>query len=56
MEQVSEVGRKPLGETRRLVGVLRTDVADGFAPQPGLDQLDPCCSRCERPGCRPSFR
>jgi signal transduction histidine kinase len=40
MEQVSEVGRQALGETRRLVGVLRTDVADGFAPQPGLDQLD----------------
>jgi signal transduction histidine kinase len=35
-----EVGRQALGETRRLVGVLRTDVADGLAPQPGLDQLD----------------
>jgi signal transduction histidine kinase len=40
MEQVSEVGRQALGETRRLVGVLRTDAADGLAPQPGLDQLD----------------
>lgn len=34
MEQVSEVGRQALCETRRLVGVLRSDVAEGFAPSP----------------------
>lgn len=34
MEQVSEVGRQALCETRRLVGVLGTDVAEGVAPSP----------------------
>jgi signal transduction histidine kinase len=41
MRQVSETGRVALSETRRLLGVLRTDRADGaLVPQPGLDQLD----------------
>lgn len=41
MTQVSETGRQALDETRRLLGVLRTDVtSDGLAPQPGLAQLD----------------
>jgi signal transduction histidine kinase len=41
MEQVSEVGRQALGETRRLLGVLRTEApGGGSAPLPGLAQLD----------------
>ena len=41
MEQVSEIGRQALGETRRLLGVLRTDdPAGGYTPLPGLAQLD----------------
>jgi signal transduction histidine kinase len=41
MAQVSETGRQALEETRRLLGVLRTDPTAGeFAPQPGLAQLD----------------
>jgi signal transduction histidine kinase len=41
MEQVSEVGRQALGETRRLLGVLRTEgPGGGAAPLPGLAQLD----------------
>jgi signal transduction histidine kinase len=41
MEQVSEIGRQALGETRRLLGVLRTEApGDGSSPLPGLGQLD----------------
>ncbi len=41
MLQVSETGRQALAETRRLLGVLRTDVpAEELAPQPGLSQID----------------
>ncbi len=41
MEQVSEIGRQALGETRRLLGVLRTeDPSGGYAPLPGLAQFD----------------
>jgi signal transduction histidine kinase len=41
MSNVSELGRQALGETRRLVGVLRADQSpDGLAPQPGIDQLE----------------
>jgi signal transduction histidine kinase len=39
MEQVSEIGRQALGETRRLLGVLRTeDPSGGYAPLPGVAQ------------------
>lgn len=41
MEQVAETARQALGETRRLLGVLRADGAgSGNAPLPGLAQLD----------------
>jgi signal transduction histidine kinase len=41
MGQVSEVGRQALGETRRLLGVLRTEApGGGSAPLPRLAQLD----------------
>lgn len=41
MEQVADVGRQALGETRRLLGVLRTEAPSlGFAPRPGLEQLE----------------
>jgi signal transduction histidine kinase len=41
IQAISEVGRQALGDTRRLLGVLRDDYSDvDLAPQPGLDQLD----------------
>ncbi len=41
IQAISEVGRQALGDTRRLLGVLRDDRSDvDMAPQPGLDQLD----------------
>jgi signal transduction histidine kinase len=41
MEQVAETGRQALGETRRLLGVLRTQAPAGdHSPMPGLAQLD----------------
>lgn len=43
MTQVSSTGRQALGETRRLLGVLRAETAavGDFVPQPGLSQLGP---------------
>jgi signal transduction histidine kinase len=49
MTQVSATGRQALGEMRRLVGLLRTDV-DGRAPQPGLDDLDALADRIRAAG------
>jgi signal transduction histidine kinase len=41
MEHVAETGRQALADTRRLLGVLRTQApAAGHAPPPGLAQLD----------------
>jgi signal transduction histidine kinase len=38
---VADVGRQALGDTRRLVGVLRAgDPSDGRTPQPGVAQID----------------
>ncbi len=40
INNVSEVGRQALRETRRVLGVLRDDTGvDGFAPQPGVAQI-----------------
>ena len=37
---VSSIGRQALGDTRRLLGVLRADSKpDGLAPQPGVNQV-----------------
>ena len=37
---VSSIGRQALGDTRRLLGVLRADSKpDGLAPQPGVSQV-----------------
>jgi signal transduction histidine kinase len=36
---IEQIGRSALTEMRRLVGMLRSDVADPLAPQPGLDDL-----------------
>jgi signal transduction histidine kinase len=53
MEQVSEVGRQALGETRRLLGVLRTEApADSCAPTPGLAQLDALLEQVRATGLR----
>jgi len=40
MARVSEVGRQALGDSRRVLGVLRGDAARQLAPQPGLADLD----------------
>lgn len=41
IQAVADVGREALGETRRLLGVLRDQQrTPGLAPQPGLGQLD----------------
>lgn len=40
IESIARIGREALGDTRRLVGVLRDDhVGADLSPQPGLDQL-----------------
>ncbi len=51
MGQVSEIGRQALGETRRLLEVLRTDgAAPGHNPQPGLAQLDELVAKVRATG------
>jgi len=41
IENLSRIGRQALGDTRRLLGVLRDDGApEELAPQPGLAQID----------------
>jgi signal transduction histidine kinase len=53
MQQVSEIGRQALSETRRLVGVLRTeDPGERYAPQPDLRQLDALVSQVRATGLR----
>jgi signal transduction histidine kinase len=39
LETIERIGRGALTEMRRLVGMLRSDVAEPLAPQPGLDDL-----------------
>jgi signal transduction histidine kinase len=39
LETIERIGRGALTEMRRLVGMLRSDVADPLAPHPGLDDL-----------------
>jgi signal transduction histidine kinase len=41
IQNLSQIGRQALGDTRRLLGVLREDGAsEVLAPQPGLAQID----------------
>jgi signal transduction histidine kinase len=40
MARVSEVGRQALGDSRRVLGVLRGDATRPLTPQPGLADLD----------------
>ena len=51
MTQVSATGRQALGEMRRLLGLLRSDVG-GRAPQPGLGDLDALVDRIRAAGVR----
>jgi signal transduction histidine kinase len=51
MTQVSATGRQALGEMRRLLGLLRSDVG-GRAPQPGLGDLDALVERIRAAGVR----
>jgi signal transduction histidine kinase len=39
LETVEQIGRSALTEMRRLVGMLRSEVDNSLAPQPGLDDL-----------------
>src|SRR5439155_2998292 len=39
LETIEQIGRGALTEMRRLVGMLRSDVPDPLAPQPGLNDL-----------------
>jgi signal transduction histidine kinase len=53
IREVGETGRQALGETRRLLGVLRTDGTDqGFVPQPGLDDIDALVEHVRATGLR----
>jgi len=51
MTQVSATGRQALGEMRRLLGLLRSEVG-GRAPQPGLGDLDALVERIRAAGVR----
>jgi signal transduction histidine kinase len=49
--QISATGRQALDEMRRLLGVLREDVAEQpLSPQPGLDRLDELLAALEAAG------
>ena len=51
MGQVSEVGRQALEETRRVLGVLRTEQPGGtLTPQPGVGQLDALLEQAQATG------
>jgi signal transduction histidine kinase len=50
MEQVSQTGRRALGEMRRLLEVLRQDDSTALAPQPGLADLEPLLERVRAAG------
>jgi signal transduction histidine kinase len=48
---VEDTGRQTLAEMRRLLGVLRRDMAPpSLAPQPGLAELDGLLARCRQAG------
>jgi signal transduction histidine kinase len=54
---VEDTGRQTLGEMRRLLGVLRRDMAPpSLAPQPGLADLDGLLARCRQAGLRVELR
>lgn len=54
---VSAIGRQTLGETRRVLGVLREDDGpEGTAPQPGVAQVDALLEQVRRTGLRVSLR
>ncbi|GIJ66368.1 sensor histidine kinase [Virgisporangium ochraceum] len=48
--QVEELGRRSVGEIRRVVGLLRPDDADGLAPPPSLRRLDTLVGQVGRAG------
>ena len=39
LQTIEQIGRGALTETRRLLGMLRSDAADPLTPQPGLDDV-----------------
>jgi signal transduction histidine kinase len=54
---VSEIGRQALGDTRRLLGVLRADGDDdGLAPQPGVAQIERLLTQVRATGLTTSLR
>lgn len=53
MRQVAETGRQALGETRRVLGVLRGGSAgNGLAPQPGVADIDELVRQVRAAGVR----
>ncbi|GAA4218573.1 signal transduction histidine kinase [Streptosporangium album] len=60
MQAISATGRQALAEMRRMVGVLRTEAegetVDGYAPQPGLAQLDELVAQVRSSGLPVDFR
>jgi signal transduction histidine kinase len=51
IRDISDVGRQALGDTRRLLGILRTEQSDdGFAPQPGIEQISELLSQVRSTG------
>ena len=50
LETIEHIGRGALTEMRRLVGMLRSDTGDPFAPQPGLADLPTLVAQRPRAG------
>ncbi len=50
MARVSQVGRQALGDSRRVLGILRGDTTGPLTPQPGLADLDLLVERVHHDG------
>lgn len=50
MGRVSEVGRQAIGDSRRVLGILRTDASEPLTPQPGLADLEVLVERVQHDG------
>ena len=50
MERVSEVGRQSIGDSRRVLGILRADASAPLTPQPGLADLEALVEQVQHDG------